>query len=52
MAEVTLVEAVNLALARAMQEDPDVVVFGEDVGVNGGVFRATAACRNGSDPNG
>jgi pyruvate dehydrogenase E1 component beta subunit len=42
MAEVTLVEAVNLALARAMQEDPDVVVFGEDVGVNGGVFRATA----------
>src|SRR4051794_27920291 len=42
MAEVTLVEAVNLALARAMQDDPDVVVFGEDVGVNGGVFRATA----------
>ena len=42
MPEVTLVEAVNLALARAMQEDPNVVVFGEDVGVNGGVFRATA----------
>ena len=42
MAEVTLVEAVNLALARAMQEDPNVVVFGEDVGVNGGVFRTTA----------
>jgi pyruvate dehydrogenase E1 component beta subunit len=41
MAEVTLVEAVNLALARAMQEDPSVVVLGEDVGVNGGVFRAT-----------
>ncbi len=41
MAEVTLVEAVNLALARAMQEDPNVVVLGEDVGVNGGVFRAT-----------
>ena len=38
----TLVEAVNLALARAMAEDPDVVVLGEDVGVNGGVFRATA----------
>jgi 2-oxoisovalerate dehydrogenase E1 component beta subunit len=41
MAEITLVEAVNLALARAMQEDPNVVVLGEDVGVNGGVFRAT-----------
>jgi 2-oxoisovalerate dehydrogenase E1 component beta subunit len=41
MPEVTLVEAVNLALARAMEEDPSVIVFGEDVGVNGGVFRAT-----------
>ena len=42
MAEVTLVDAINLALARALADDPDVVVFGEDVGVNGGVFRATA----------
>ncbi len=41
MAEVTLVEAVNMALARAMEDDPSVVVLGEDVGVNGGVFRAT-----------
>lgn len=41
MAEITLVEAVRLALARAMEEDPNVVVLGEDVGVNGGVFRAT-----------
>ena len=41
MPEVTLVEAINLALARALQDDPDVVVLGEDVGVNGGVFRAT-----------
>jgi pyruvate dehydrogenase E1 component beta subunit len=41
MPEMTLVEAVNLALARAMEEDPDVIVLGEDVGVNGGVFRAT-----------
>ena len=41
MAEVTLVEAVNLALARALSDDPNVVVLGEDVGVNGGVFRAT-----------
>jgi pyruvate dehydrogenase E1 component beta subunit len=41
MPEATLVEAVNLALARAMAEDESVVVLGEDVGVNGGVFRAT-----------
>lgn len=42
MAEITLVEAVNLALARALEDDPNVVIFGEDVGFNGGVFRATA----------
>ena len=41
MAEVALVEAVNMALARAMQEDENVVLLGEDVGANGGVFRAT-----------
>ena len=41
MPEVTLVEAINMALARAMQDDSSVVVLGEDVGVNGGVFRAT-----------
>ena len=41
MAEITLVEAVNLALASEMQRDSSVIVFGEDVGVDGGVFRAT-----------
>ncbi len=41
MPEVTLVGAVAMALARAMEEDGDVVVAGEDVGVDGGVFRAT-----------
>ncbi len=41
MPEVTLVDAINLALGRAMNDDPSVVVLGEDVGVNGGVFRAT-----------
>ncbi len=34
MPELTLVEAINLALARAMEEDANVVVLGEDVGVN------------------
>jgi len=41
MAEVTLVEGVNLALAHEMAHDPDVLLLGEDIGVNGGVFRAT-----------
>jgi pyruvate dehydrogenase E1 component beta subunit len=41
MSSITLVEAVNLALARALEEDERVVVLGEDVGLNGGVFRAT-----------
>ena len=41
MANLTLVEAVNQALAWEMANDDSVVVFGEDVGVNGGVFRAT-----------
>ncbi len=38
---VTLVKAVNLALAQAMLEDDDVVLLGQDIGKNGGVFRAT-----------
>jgi len=41
MSEITLVEAVTLALARAMSEDDGVLVLGEDVGLDGGVFRAT-----------
>jgi len=41
MAQITLVEAINLALAREMERDPGVVVLGQDVGVDGGVFRAT-----------
>ncbi|HYM04054.1 MAG TPA: alpha-ketoacid dehydrogenase subunit beta [Stellaceae bacterium] len=41
MTEINLVQAVSLALARAMQDDERVVVLGEDVGADGGVFRAT-----------
>jgi len=41
MAELTLVQAVNLALSRALSDDPDVVLFGQDIGIHGGVFRAT-----------
>ena len=41
MAQITLIEAVTQALAYEMAHDESVVVLGEDVGVNGGVFRAT-----------
>lgn len=41
MAEITLVEAITQALAYEMEVDHDIVVMGEDVGKNGGVFRAT-----------
>lgn len=41
MAEITLIEAINLALAHEMQVDPNVIILGEDVGKDGGVFRAT-----------
>ncbi|ELV8624837.1 alpha-ketoacid dehydrogenase subunit beta [Vibrio cidicii] len=45
MAEITLVEAVNLALHHEMEHDPSVVILGEDVGDNGGVFRATVGLK-------
>ena len=43
--DVTLVEAVNMALARAMENDDNVVVLGEDIATNGGVFRATVGLK-------
>ena len=42
MAAITLIEAITQALAYEMKHDENVIVLGEDVGVNGGVFRATA----------
>lgn len=51
MAEITLVRAVNTALARALEEDESVVVLGEDVAVNGGVFRATEGLLERFGPN-
>jgi len=41
MPDITLIEAVNQALAYEMTVDENIVIFGEDVGQNGGVFRAT-----------
>lgn len=42
MATLNMVQAINLALTQEMERDPDIVVLGEDVGRNGGVFRVTA----------
>jgi len=41
MSEKTLIAAINEALRQEMERDPSVLVMGEDVGVDGGVFRAT-----------
>ncbi len=41
MRTTTFAQALNTALRDALTEDPDVVVFGEDVGALGGVFRIT-----------
>ena len=41
MARMTMVEALNLALRQEMEQDDNVIILGEDVGVDGGVFRVT-----------
>lgn len=41
MTAITIAEAVTQALAYEMTQDNDVIVLGEDVGTNGGVFRTT-----------
>ncbi len=41
MTRLTVIQAVTAALAQEMQNDTSVVIIGEDVGRNGGVFRAT-----------
>jgi len=41
MAKMTMIQALNLALRQEMENDDGVIILGEDVGVDGGVFRAT-----------
>ena len=41
MANLTMVQAINLALIQEMEKDERVLLLGEDVGANGGVFRVT-----------
>jgi len=46
MADLTMIQAITDAMDVAMEKDSDVLVFGEDVGKNGGVFRATAGLQD------
>lgn len=41
MAKLTVIQAINSALMQEMERDENVLIMGEDVGVDGGVFRAT-----------
>jgi len=41
MAKMNMVQAINLALRQEMEKDDDVLLLGEDVGIDGGVFRVT-----------
>lgn len=41
MAKMTMVQALNLALQQEMATDDRVIILGEDVGIDGGVFRVT-----------
>lgn len=44
----TMVQAINNALKTELQNDENVLLFGEDVGVNGGVFRVTEGLQKNS----
>jgi pyruvate dehydrogenase E1 component beta subunit len=46
LVQLNLVGAVRLALKQEMERDPDVVLLGEDIGTNGGVFRVTEGLIN------
>ncbi|HTP64804.1 MAG TPA: alpha-ketoacid dehydrogenase subunit beta [Geobacteraceae bacterium] len=41
MSQLNMVQAINLALREEMERDPDVILMGEDVGRDGGVFRVS-----------
>ncbi len=51
MAQLTMVKALNLAMAEAMRDDPSVLVLGQDVGQDEGVFRVTEGLLQEFGPN-
>ncbi|AOH54637.1 2-oxoisovalerate dehydrogenase [Peribacillus muralis] len=46
MAQITMIKAITDAIRTELKNNENVLVFGEDVGVNGGVFRATEGLQN------
>ena len=51
MAKMNMIAALNSALEHQLQNDPNVVIFGEDVGYFGGVFRVTAGLQEKHGPH-
>ena len=51
MAKMNMIAALNSALEHQLQNDPNVVIFGEDVGYFGGVFRVTAGLQEKYGPH-
>ena len=51
MAKMNMIAALNSALDLQLQRDPNVVIFGEDVGYFGGVFRVTAGLQEKYGPH-
>ncbi|MBI2184187.1 MAG: alpha-ketoacid dehydrogenase subunit beta [Thaumarchaeota archaeon] len=51
MSVLTIVQAINKALTEEMGKDDSIVLLGEDIGVNGGVFRATEGLYQSFGPN-
>ena len=48
----TMAKALNAGLRRALEDDPKVLLCGEDIGKLGGVFRVTEGCRRTSASTG
>ena len=46
MAKMNMIASLNSALKHQLERDKNVVIFGEDVGYFGGVFRVTAGLQN------
>jgi len=51
MARMNVIEALRAAMGRALEDDPDVVILGEDVGTAGGIFRTTEGLQNRYGPD-
>ena len=49
--KITIVQAINMALRQEMERDDKVIILGEDVGKDGGVFRVTEGLYQKFGPN-